>query len=586
MVVSSVFGVTLQNSKQWRLAFCLALFCSFSSASEDNNGYVADYSQPQNYARTSRNNAGAVATVHPLATEAGLKVLNNGGNAIDAAVAAALTLGVVDSHNSGIGGGNFAVIHFADGTVQAIDGREMAAKAAHRDMYMRNGEADGSLSKTGALSIGVPGSLAVYEYMIDHGGKLTLKELLLSAADIADKGFVLSQVSADRLKSTAERLRLFPASAAILLDDKGEPWNAGHLLIQQDLATTYKNIANHGVDYFYRGDFAKAVDGWMAANSGIVTFDDFDGYRMLIREPVKSEYRGYTIYGFPPPSSGGVHVAQILNMLANFDVAALSDADRYHVLSESMKRAFADRAHFLGDPDFVPVPKGLMDRAYADQLAAQITMDAASTDVQHGLPPRADIDLFGKHTTHISAADKWGNWVSITTTVNTSFGSKVIIPGTGVIMNNQMDDFSIHPGVPNAFGLVGKEANSVQPGKRPLSSMSPTIVVKDGKPVISIGAAGGPTIITQVVQGLVNMIDLAMPVEQALATPRIHNQWRPPVNMIESSIDPAIKTELEGRGHAFYVRPYGGSSQAIRASADGGFEAAAEPRIVKRNRSQ
>ncbi|MEH6912388.1 MAG: gamma-glutamyltransferase [Oceanicoccus sp.] len=568
------------------LALCLVLFCSFSIASEDDNGYVADYSQAQNYARTSYDGEGAVATVHPLATEAGLNALNNGGNAIDAAVAAALTLGVVDSHNSGIGGGNFAVIHFADGSVQAIDGREMAPKAAHRDMYMRNGEADGALSKTGALAIGVPGSLAVYDYMVNHGGKLTLEDLLLPAADIADKGFILSQVSEDRLKSTAERLRMFPSSAAILLNSEGEPWKAGHLLVQKDLATTYKNIAKQGVDYFYRGDFAKKVDGWMAANNGIVTFDDFDGYTMLIREPVKSEYRGYTIYGFPPPSSGGVHVAQILNMLSNFDVAALSDTDRYHLLSESMQRAFADRAHFLGDPDFVPVPKGLMDQTYANQLAAQISMTAASTGVEHGLPPRADIDLFGKHTTHISAADKWGNWVSITTTVNTSFGSKVIIPGTGVIMNNQMDDFSIHPGVPNAFGLVGKEANSVQPGKRPLSSMSPTIVVKDGNPVISIGAAGGPTIITQVVQGLVNMIDLDMSVQQALATPRIHNQWRPPVNMIESSIDPAIKTQLESRGHTFYVRPYGGSSQAIKASANGGFEASAEPRIVKRNMPQ
>ncbi len=583
MLVSLARGAHAATPVKWLFALGFVFFCSLSVAANDDSGYVADYSQAQNYARTSRNGAGAVATVHPLATEAGLNALNNGGNAIDAAVAAALTLGVVDSHNSGIGGGNFAVIHFADGRVQAIDGREMAAMAAHRDMYMRNGEADGSLSKTGALAIGVPGSLAVYDYIVNNGGKLTLKDLLLPAADIAEKGFILSQVSEDRLASTAERLRLFPASAAVLLDGDGQPWKAGHLLIQQDLAATYKKIAQQGVDYFYRGDFAKAVDSWMAANGGVVSFDDFSGYKMLIREPVKSEYRGYTIYGYPPPSSGGVHVAQVLNMLSNFDIAALSDVDRYHVLSESMKRAFADRAHFLGDPDFVPVPKGLMDQVYADQLAAQISMTKASADVEHGNPPRADIDLFGKHTTHISTADTWGNWVSITTTVNTSFGSKVIIPGTGVIMNNQMDDFSIHPGVPNAFGLVGSEANSVQPGKRPLSSMSPTIVVKDGKPVISIGAAGGPTIITQVVQGLVNMIDLGMPVEQALAATRIHNQWRPPVNMIESSMDPKIKAQLESRGHTFYVRPYGGSSQAIKALADGGFEAAAEPRIVKRN---
>ena len=566
-------------SSPLRLVFVVLqvlFFCSSFAAGAN------DYSKASNYARTSDNGAGAVATVHPLATQAGLNVLEQGGTAIDAAVAAALTLGVVDSHNSGIGGGNFAVIHFADGSVQAIDGREMAPKAAHRDMYLRDGKADTSLSTTGALAIGVPGSLALYDHILKQAGKFSLKDLLLPAADLAEKGFPLSQVSNDRISSTAEKIRLFPATAKILLDEKGQPWPAGHQLIQKDLAETYRQLAAQGIDYFYRGGFAKAVDQWMQENNGIVRYADFSNYQLLVREPVKSKYRGYTIYGFPPPSSGGVHVAQILNMLEHFEVASLTQEDRYHLLAETMKLAFADRAHFLGDPDFVPVPKGLIDPAYAAQLAKKIDFKQAAINVEHGNPPRADIDIFGKHTTHISAADKWGNWVSITTTVNTSFGSKVIIPGTGVVMNNQMDDFSSQPGAPNAFSLVGSEANSIQPGKRPLSSMSPTVVVKDGKPVISIGAAGGPTIITQVVQGLVNMIDLGMSVEQALATPRIHNQWRPRVSMIEAELPETVKASLQARGHKFYVRSYGGTSQAIRAKGKG-FEAAAEPRIIKRN---
>lgn len=540
------------------------------------------YSSAANYARTSNNGVGAVATVHPLATQAGLDALEQGGNALDAAVAAALTLGVVDGHNSGIGGGNFALIHYADGRVQALDGREIAPAAAYRDMYLRGGKADGNLSKTGALAIGVPGSLAVYEYMLNHGGKFSLKDWLLPAAEIAEQGFALSRASSSRIKFTADRLRLFPATAAVYLDEKGQPWPAGHSLIQKDLAQTYRHIAEQGSDYFYRGDFAKAIDQWMKDNDGIVRYEDFNTYKMMPREPIKSQYRGYDIYGFPPPSSGGIHVAQILNILQQFDIKQLSEADRYHLLAEAMKLAFADRAHFLGDADFVPVPKGLIDPDYGKQLAASISMKKAAMNIQHGTPSKADIDFFGKHTTHISTADKWGNWVSITTTVNTSFGSKVIIPGTGVIMNNQMDDFSIQPGVPNAFGLVGNEANSVQAGKRPLSSMSPTIVVQQGKPIITLGAAGGPTIITQVVQALVNMLDLNLSVQQALAAPRVHNQWSPALTMAEKSLPQSVQNSLSQRGHELIFRRYSGTSIAIKATASG-FDAVAEPRIVRKN---
>lgn len=542
------------------------------------------YDQAGNYAATSDNGVGAVASVHPLATRAGLEVLQQGGNAIDAAVAVALTLGVVDGHNSGIGGGCFAVVHYADGHIEALDGREMAPAAARRDMYLRDGKADGSLSKTGALAVGVPGSLAVYDYLLKKSGNKTLPEVILPAADIAGQGFPLSAASADRLQRVADTLRQFPGSAAVLLDQQGQAWPQGHMLKQPDLAATYRAIAKEGIEYFYRGDFAKAVDQWMRANGGIVRAEDFSTYEMRQREPVITEYRGYQIVGFPPPSSGGVHVGQILNILENFNVQQLSEAERYHLLAEAMRIAFADRAHYLGDADFVPVPRGLISQAYANGLARGIDLQKAAVKVEHGVPPGVEVDFFGKHTTHISTADQYGNWVAITTTVNTSFGSKVIVPGTGVVLNNQMDDFSIQPGVPNAFGLVGNEANSVQPGKRPLSSMSPTLVLKADKPVMSVGAAGGPTIITQVVQALVNVIDLNLGGQQALALPRIHHQWKPELTMVEKSLPSAVKKSLREKGHKLYPRTYSGTTQMIKASGND-FEAVAEPRVIEKNRN-
>jgi len=317
----------------------------------------------------------------------------------------------------------------------------------------------------------------------------------------------------------------------------------------------------------------------MQANDGLVTADDFANYQLKKRQPLLTEYQGYQLAGFPPPSSGGVHVAQILNILEGFDLAALSDTDRYHVIAEAMKLAFADRAYWLGDSDFVDVPRGLINKEYASKLAEKINLNHVITVPGPGLPPAADYDLFGKHTTHIATADKEGNWVAITTTVNTSFGSKVIIPGTGVIMNNQMDDFSAQPGVQNAFGLVGAEANSIAPGKRPLSSMSPTIVLKDGKPIMTLGAAGGPTIITQVVQALINVIDLGMTPQEAVSAPRIHNQWLPERLFVESALSIEIQAGLERRGHRLKQGRHRGATQFIALTKQGEFVAESEPRL-------
>ncbi len=537
-----------------------------------------------NYARVSEDKRGAVATVHPLATQAGIDAMDKGGNAIDAAIAAALTLGVVDGHNSGIGGGLFALVRWADGRIEAIDGREMAPAKAHRDMYVRDGQVDKSLSKTGALAMGIPGSIAAFDYLSQAGAKLKLNELILPAAQLAEQGFAIDKIYAGRIARHQETLQAYAGSAEVLLDKDGNPWPAGHRLVQKDLAHTYRGIARDGANYFYRGEFAKRLAGWIQKNQGIISSADLSNYELLVREPVTSQYGEYRLYGFPPPSSGGVHVAQILQMLSQFGLSSATEVERYHLLGEAMKLAFADRAHWLGDPDFAPVPKGLINADYTKQLAALIDPTKATPVKSHHQPPNAEVDLFGKHTTHISTADKDGNWVAITTTVNTNFGSKVIIPGTGVIMNNQMDDFSAQPGVPNAYGLVGTEANSIQPGKRPLSSMSPTLILKGDKPVMTVGAAGGPTIITQVVQSIVNHLTLGKPLYEAVDTARVHQQWKPDLLFVEGKMNAETKKQLEDRGHQLKTMGPYGSTTAIAVDANGDFMAVSEPRLLVRNR--
>ena len=505
----------------------------------------------------------AAATVHPLATDAALAAYAKGGNAVDAAVAAALTLGVVDGHNSGIGGGCFFVIRAADDTITAIDGRERAPAAAHRDLYLIDGKLDDEASKTGALAAGIPGALRAYDLALRKHGKLTLADLLRPAADLAEKGFALDEVYARKLAATAAKLRPFPASAAIFLKADGSPLKLGEILVQQDLAATYRAIAEHGLEWFYGGDFAQRTESWMKANGGIATAADFANYRAVEREPVRGRYRGYEIVSMPPPSSGGLHVLQILGMVERFPLRELSPARRAHVVAEAMKLAFADRAHWLGDPDFARVPRGLLDVDYLAGLSARIDPDKVTAVPAHGTPPRWEGDIFGKHTTHLSTADAEGNWVALNQTINTAFGSKVVIPGTGVLLNNEMDDFAVQPGVPNAFKLVGTEANAVAAGKRPLSSMSPTLVFKDGKPLLSTGAAGGPTIITQVVQLLIGVLDDELGPNAALAKPRVHHQWAPDELKVETGLGEATLTELEGLGHKLSRSTRYGACQCV-----------------------
>jgi gamma-glutamyltranspeptidase/glutathione hydrolase len=521
---------------------------------------------------------GIVASGHPLATEAGLNVLKDGGNAVDAAVATGLTLGVVDGHNSGIGGGCFMLIRLANGSLIAIDGRETAPAAAKKDMFLRDGKADTHLSQTGPLASGVPGELAAFEHAVRNFGTRKLGNLLAPAADLAEKGFSISSGYANRLRDASSEMAKFASSTKVFWKN-GAPLKAGDLLVQKDLANTYRAVAREGIGWFYTGPFAEKTEAWMLRNDGILRASDFAAYKVVRREPVQASYRGHTVVSFPPPSSGGVHLIQMLNIIENFQVKALDPATRLHVMAETMKLAFADRAFWLGDPDFAKVPRGLISKSYAADLAKRLNLGSVTKVVGHGNPPEWETDLFKKHTTHFCVADNEGNWVACTATINTGFGSKVVIPGTGVVMNNQMDDFSTQPGVPNFFGLVGGEANSIAPGKRPLSSMTPTIVLANGKPIIALGAAGGPKIISTVFQQLIGMLDLEKSPQDAMAEPRIHHQWAPDELYVEKALSLELCKTLADRGHALTKLSAHSTAQMIAKSPGGdGFVGAADPR--------
>ncbi len=373
-------------------------------------------------------------------------------------------------------------------------------------------------------------------------------------------------------------------------ENGGNAYEPGEILRQPDLANTYRKIGDGGISWFYNGELAQTTADWMSANNGIITTDDFREYRTVTRSPIVTTYGEFTILGFPPPSSGGVHVAQILNILETFDLKAISarsESELAHVVAEAMKLAFADRAYWLGDPDFAKVPTGLISKKYAQEQAAKIDPSRAAVVESHGTPPNANSKFYERHTTHLCTADDAGNRVSITSTVNTTYGSKVIIPGLGVVMNNQMDDFSISPGVPNAFGLIGGENNAIQPGKRPLSSMSPTIVLKDGVPVLVIGAAGGPKIITRVVWAIISHLDLEMPIGPTIAQPRIHHQWSPDRIHAETTIDQTLIDDLRNLGHEVTQSRNAGISQAISYDPETGvFTGAFDPRTPGRAAGQ
>jgi gamma-glutamyltranspeptidase / glutathione hydrolase len=570
--------------------------CAIASKSSQTFARDIRSASVRSFGSRTASGPNVVATVHPLATRAAIAMFQKGGNAIDAAIAAALTLGVVDGHNSGIGGGCLILMRTSSGKIHAIDGREKAPAAASPEMYIKDGKPSVSLSQTGPLAMGVPGQIAALHKAHSLQGALAWLELFGPAMHSAREGYEIGTATHGAIASEAEHLLKFEASKNVLLNPQGNAWEVGEILKQPDLADTLKHIANNGPDWFYRGEFAYRCAAYLKWLGGVLTKADFANYQAIERTPLESTYRNQRVIGFPTPSSGGTHIAQMLNILENFDLSDIyekSPAKFFHLIAESMKLAFADRAHWLGDSDFVKVPSFLTDKAYAMQLAKKISMDKASQVIGHGTSLEIDSDK--KHTTHLTTADAAGNWVAITNTVNTSWGSKVMVPGTGVILNNEMDDFSIAPGVPNAFGLLGSEANAVAPNKRPLSSMSPTIVLRDdGQPWLTCGAAGGPKIINATLQNLVRCIDLKQTIENAIGSARIHHQWRPDTLFVEPGLggarrsdnatprqDPSqsdsIPKELESMGHAIKVSNSLAIAQGIQ-STEKGLMAASDPR--------
>jgi len=527
---------------------------------------------------------GAVVSASRYASRIGVSVLKNGGNAIDAAVATFFALAVTHPQAGNIGGGGFLIVHLADGTNIAFDFREMAPRRARRDMYLdEQGRVRPGVSLYTALAVGVPGSVAGICSVHARFGKRPLAELIRPAIELAEKGFVVDSFLQSSIAGKRNVFRKWPSTATIFLRD-GKPLHAGARLVQKDLAATLTRIAEHGPDGFYKGKTAELIAAEMKRSRGLIDEKDLAAYVVKEREPLRGNYRGYTILSMPPPSSGGVALLQMLNMLEPHDIAALGlgSSKTLHLMIEVMKRAYADRARWLGDPDFYPVPvEGLVAKDYAKKITGNLSMTKATPEVAAGSPEGA-ILRESRETTHLSVLDSGGNAVSCTTTLNSSFGNGQVVTGAGFFLNNEMDDFSAKPGVPNQFGLVGAKANEIQPGKRMLSSMTPTIVLaKDGKrPFLILGSPGGGRIINTVLQVTVNVVDFRLPLATAVAAPRIHEQWLPkPVYWERLALPADVRDALVAMGHTFQDRPrIIGRCQAILWHAGGRIDAVSDPR--------
>lgn len=507
---------------------------------------------------------GAVVTDEPLASAAGLEMLKKGGNAVDAAVAAGFALGVVDPASSGIGGGGFIVIYQSkEKKTHVLDFRERAPAAADRGLYMRGGKPVPSLSLNGALAVAVPGQVAGLLEAHRRFGRLPVSAVLAPAIRYAAEGFPLRAPLRRAIESQLDAIRKSPQLARVFLKPDGAPPDEDGRIVQPELAESLRSIANEGATPFYQGWIAQAIVEEIKKEGGVLSLQDLREYRPVWRAPLIGSYRQHLIITMPPPSAGGVALFRMLNVLEGYPLAELghNSATYLHLLAEVMKHAFAMRAQYLGDPDFVKIPlPRLISKADAKALRERVSAVKTHPPEYYGWLP-AKPDKGG--TTHLSAIDRAGNAVSCTLTINTRFGSKLMVPGTGIILNNQMDDFSIHPGQPNVYGLVGVEPNSLQPKKRPLSSMAPTIVLKAGEPFLILGAAGGPRIINAILQTLLNVVDFSMPLERAIGEPRIHHQWLPNELLVESEIPQAVRRALERRGHAVRERDGLGTVQAI-----------------------
>ena len=506
---------------------------------------------------------GMVAAQERIAAEVGVSILKAGGNAVDAAVATGFVLAVTHPQAGNIGGGGFMLIALAGGKkVTAIDYRETAPAAATRDMFLdEEGNVDRDRARYSRAAAAVPGTVAGLLYALERYGTMPRDRVLEPAIKLAEEGFPVSYGLAYALEKNRGRLAAGAPGPAYLTHADGTPYKAGEILRQPDLAKTLRAIRDFGTKGFYEGPVASLIAEEMKKGGGLIALEDLKNYRPAEREPVRGTYLGYDIVSMPPPSSGGVHVIEMLNILEGYDLAKLghNTADEIHRLTETMRRAYADRAKYLGDPDFVKVPvAGLTSKEYAAQLRAGIDLTRAtkSEDVSAGNPPSPE----GEQTTHFSVADKAGNAVSNTYTLNLAFGSGYFVSGAGFLLNNEMDDFSAKPGAPNAFGLTGGAANAIAPGKRPLSSMAPTIVLKGSTPYLVTGSPGGSTIITVVLQEILNVLAYKMNVAEATAAPRIHHQWQPDIVITERGVSDDTLRILEARG---FILP---------KNADGSFQ--------------
>lgn len=525
--------------------------------------------------------AGMVAAQNRLSAESGAQILAAGGNAVDAAIATGFSLAVTLPRAGNIGGGGFMLIHDADNDENiAIDYREMAPLNATRDMYLdENGDVDTQRSRFSHLAAGVPGTVSGFYTAHQKLGSLPWKQLLQPAIEQARGGIIVSYDLAEFLRGRQTRLCRNAAACGYFYKQDGSTFEAGDIFVQADLADTLELIAENGPDAFYKGEIAGLIAEEMLRGGGLVDAESLAAYEPVVREAVTGTYRGYDVVTMPPPSSGGVHILQMLNILEHFPVASMGSgsADAIHVLAEAARLAYADRSEHLGDPDYYDVPvQWLTSKAYGEQLAASIDMKKArkSSDVSPGVEPAYE----SEDTTHYSVIDSHGNVVSNTYTLNFSFGSGIAVPGGGFLMNNEMDDFAAKPGVMNAFGMLGGDANAVKAGKRPLSSMTPTIVFSNGEPWFATGSPGGSRIITVVLQMIVNVIDHGMNIAEAASASRMHHQWYPDVLFLEPGFSPDTVRILKERGHDVQdFRSSSGSTQTV-GYKDGLFRGASDTR--------
>ena len=536
-----------------------------------NQATLSSYDYDNDIFHPVRAQNGMVASEHEIASQVGLDILKRGGNAVDAAVAVGFTLAVVLPHAGNLGGGGFLIVHDAQsGKNIALDFREMAPRRASRDMYLdENGNIIAGKSLYSHDAIGVPGTVAGLEYALKKWGSLPLSEVITPAIQLAENGIPVSHSLAKMLNAAQDKLGKWPSSRAIFFQEN-RPLRYGERLVQQDLAHSLRVISQQGSRMFYRGEIGDKIIAEIQQHQGIMQKSDLHAYKVIERQPIRGNYKGYQIVTMPPPSSGGVHLVQMLNILEQFPLQqwGANSAQTLHYLAESMKLAYADRSKYLGDPDFVHVPvAGLSSKPYAKMLAQQISATTARPSAS--IQPNNPIPYESDQTTHYSVTDQHGNAVSVTYTLNFNFGSGIVAAGTGILLNNEMDDFSAKHGVENAFGLIGGDANAIAPYKRPLSSMTPTIVLKNQKAWLVTGSPGGSRIISTVLQTLINSIDFQMNPAEVAAVPRIHHQWLPDEIRVEKGISADTLELLKQKGHKIVQKSTMGRTQTIQILPDG-----------------